>query len=74
MKISGNRKAQLHISPIDLDYAFGQISLHRDTAKHCVAAIVGGKATGHYRFRKGFYWLADMSVVIQTKDDEVLNY
>ncbi len=47
MKISGNRQPQLHNSTIDLDYAFGQIALHKDAAKHCVAAIVGGKATGH---------------------------
>ena len=73
VKISGDRKAPLHISTIDLDYAFGQIALHRDTAKHCVAAIVGGKATGHYRFRKGFYGFADMPVVFQTKIDKVVN-
>ena len=72
MKIGGNRQAQLHISTIDLDYAFGQIALHRETAKHCVAAIVGGKATGHYRFREGFYGLADMPVVFQTKIDKML--
>ncbi len=74
IKISRNGQAQLHVSTIDLDYAFGQIALHQDTAKHCVAAIVGGKATGHYRFQKGFYGLADMPVVFQTKIDKVLNY
>ncbi len=74
MKISSNRTKKLYISTIDLEYAFGQIALHRDTSKHCVAAIVGGKATGHYRFQKGFYGLADMPVVFQTKIDKVLNY
>ena len=73
-KISGNRKAQLHVSTIDLEYAIGQIELHKETAKQCVAAIVEGKATLHYRFRKGFYGLADMPVVFQTKIDKVLNY
>ena len=37
-----------------------------------MAAIVGGSATGHYRFKKGFYGLADMPVVFQHKIDQVL--
>ncbi len=74
MKISKNPTAKLHVSTIDLDYAFGQIELHEATAKHCVAAIVGGKATGHYRFKKGFYGLADMPVILKTKIDKALNY
>ncbi len=74
MKISANRKATPYISTIDLKYSFGQIALHKETSKHCVAAIVGGKATGHYRFKKGFYGLADMPVVFQTKIDKDLNY
>ena len=53
MMISHNRTGRLHVSTIDIDYAFGQIALHENTSKHCVAAIVGGKATGHYRFIKG---------------------
>ncbi len=48
IQISGNRNAKLNVSTIDLEYAFGQIDLHKETSKHCVAAIVGGKATGHY--------------------------
>ncbi len=56
-----------------MKYAFGQIALHKNTAKHCVAAIVGGKATGYYRFLKGFYGLADLPVVFQSKIDRVLD-
>ncbi len=47
MEISEVRFKPLYISTIDLKYAFGQIKLHRNTAKLCVSAIVGGKATGH---------------------------
>ncbi len=72
MKISEGRGKPLYISTIDLQYAFGQISLHRETAKHRVAAIVGRKATGHYRFKKGFYGLADMPVVFQSKKSLVV--
>ena len=73
IKISEGRGKALFISTIDLKYAFGQISLHKITAKHCVGAIVGGKTTGHYRFLKGFYGLADMPVVSQSKIDRVLD-
>ena len=47
--------------------------MHKNTAKHCVAAIVGGKATGHYRFLKGFCGLADMPVLFQSKIDRILD-
>ncbi len=67
IKISEGRGKPLFISTIDLKYAFGQIALHRNTAKHCVAAIVGGKATGHCRFLKGFL------LVFQSKIDRVLD-
>ena len=44
IKISEGRGKPLYISTVDLKYAFGQIALHKNTEKHCVAAIVGGKA------------------------------
>ncbi len=74
IKISQNTSERLYITVIDLKYAFGQIRLHEDTAKHCVIALVGGKVTGHYRFNKGFYGLADMPVIFQEKLDKTLNF
>ena len=74
VKINQNTGEKSYITVIDLKYAFGQIRLHIDTAKHCVIAIVGGKVTGHYRFNKGFYGLADMPVIFQEKLDKTLNY
>ncbi len=59
-------------STIDLDYAFGQVELDEKTAKHRVIAIVGGDCTGHCRFNRGFYGLADMPVIFQDKFDRVL--
>ncbi len=47
MKKSGNRGAQLYIWEIDLKYPLGNIALHKETSKHFVATIVGGKATSH---------------------------
>ncbi len=73
IKTSEGRGKLLYISTIDLKYAFGQIVLLKNTAKHCVAPIVGGKVTGHYSFLKEFYGLADMPVVLQSKIDRVLD-
>ena len=47
-------------STIDLRYAYSQLSLVKDTAKHCNFKIIGGRATGTYRFNTGFYRLTDM--------------
>ncbi len=73
IKITTDPKTDLWITTIDLKYAFGQVKLAKNTAKNCVIAIVGGKATGHYRFERGFYGLADMPVVFQEKLDRNLN-
>ncbi len=72
IKITQNRKEKFWASTIDLKYAFGLGKLAKNTSKHCVIAIVGGKATGHYRFKRGFYGLADMPVVFQEMLDRNL--
>ncbi len=38
-----------------------------------MVSIVGGKATGHYRFRKRLYGLADTRVGSQSEIDRALN-
>ena len=45
---------------LDLNYAFSQLPLSEKTSKHCNFSILGGKATGTYRFKTGFYGLTDM--------------
>ena len=37
---------------IDLEYAYGQLTLSKETRKHCNSAIIGGKMNGYYRFKK----------------------
>ena len=54
MAITKNEEMRLYLSTIDLEYAFGQVKLLPDTSKHCNIAIIGGDATGYYRFKKGF--------------------
>ena len=73
MKASKDKNMPFWASAIDLDYAFGQVEPDENAAKHCVIAIVGGDCTGHYRFNRGFYGLADMPVVFQDKSDKVLD-
>ena len=55
----------LSFSKIDLKYAYSQVPLHEDTQKHCYFNILGGNATGTYRFIIGFYGLTDMPETFQ---------
>ena len=41
---------------IDLKYAYGQLVLNEEVSKQCNFAIIGGKASGIYRFKTGFLW------------------
>ena len=50
---------------LDLKYAYSQLKLAADTAKKCNFNMVGGKATGTYRFLTGFFGLADMQAEFQ---------
>ena len=51
---------KIYFSTIDLKYAYSQLNLHPETAKHCNFNIVSGDMTDTYRFKTGFYGLNDM--------------
>ena len=55
-----------------MKYAFGQVLLNPSLAKHCNFAIVGGKASGIYRFLTGFYGLTVMPTEFQRIMEEIL--
>ena len=74
VEITRDRTKELNISKIDLDYAYGQMKLSKETSRQCVFAITGGKFSGYYRFKKGFYGLADIPTVFQEKIDRTLEY
>ena len=74
VEISRDRTVQLFISKIDLDYAYGQLNLSEETSRQCVFALTGGKFSGYYRFKKGFYGLADIPTIFQEKIDQTLEY
>ena len=73
-EISQDRTLQLFLSKIDLDYACGQMKLSEETSRQCVFAITGRKFGGCYRFKKGFYGLADIPTIFQEKIDRTLEY
>ena len=74
VEITKDRTKELRISKIDLDYAFGRMMLSEETSRQCVFAITGGNFSGYYRFKKGFYGLADISTIFQEKIDRTLEY
>ena len=59
---------------IDLDYAYGQIKLSEEASRQCGFALIGGKFNGYYRYKKGFYGLADIPSVFQEQIDRTLGY
>ena len=69
-----DRTLQLFISKIDLDYAYGQMKLSKETSRQCVFALTGGKFSGYYRFENGFYGLADILTIFQEKIGRTLGY
>ena len=72
VEITLDRIAKLFISKIDLDYAYGQMKLSDETSRQCVFALTGGNFSGYYRFKKGFYGLADIPTMFQGKIDRTL--
>ena len=74
VEITKDRTKELMMSKIDLDYAHGQMMLSEETSRQCVFAITGGNFSGYYRFKKGFYGLADIPTIFQEKIDRTLEY
>ena len=74
VEITSDRTKELMMSKIDLDYAYGQMKLSKETSRQGVFAITGGKFSGFYRFKKGFNGLADIPTIFQEKIDGTLEY
>ena len=74
VEITRDRTMQLFTSKIYLDYAYGKIKLSEETSRQCVFALTGEKFSGYYRYKKGFYRLADIPTIFQEKIDRTLGY
>ena len=60
------------LSKTDLKYAYRQIPLDKSKARHRNFSVLGGRATGTYRFINGFYGLTDMLATFQKTIDKTL--
>ena len=65
-------EGEVLFSTIDLRYAYSQLPLDPETAKHCNFNIIGEQATGTYRFNTGFYGFTDMPAEFQKAIDITL--
>ena len=54
-----------YFSTLSLNYAYSQLNLDPETARHCNFNIFGGEGTGTYCFVTGFYGLTDMPAAFQ---------
>ena len=48
---------EFNFTSLDINFAYGQTTLHPETVKHCNLLIIGGNATGTYRVLTGYYEL-----------------
>ena len=55
---NGKQEGEVRFTSLDMLYAYGQTTLHPETAKHCNFQIIGGETT--YAFKTGFYGLTIM--------------
>ena len=61
-----------YFSTLDWNYAYSQLNLDPETARHCNFKIISGERTGTYRFITGFYGLTDMPAALQKVMDYTL--
>ena len=72
--VTANTVGELYFTVLDLKYAYSQLKLTAETSKQCNFNIVGGQATGTYRFLTCFYGLEDKPAEFQKAMDRTLNH
>ena len=70
--ISERKQGDVFFTTMDLTYAYGQLPLNENTSKHCNFSLVGGRSTGTYRFKTGFYGLTTLPAEFQRVMDAIL--
>ena len=68
-KLSTAPQETAYFTTLDLQYAYSQLKLHSDSARHCNFTIISGDMTGTYRFKTGFYGLTDKPAEFQKATD-----
>ena len=61
-----------YFSTLDLKYAYSQLDLDPETARHCNFNNISGEGTDTYRFLTGFYGLTDLPTAFQKVTDYTL--
>ena len=72
--VTANTNGTLYFSVLYLKYAYSQLKLTKEAAKQCNFNIIGGQATGTYRYLTGFYGRADMPAEFQKAMDRTINH
>ena len=70
--ISESSHESEYFSTIDIKYAYSQLPLDEETVKLCNINILGGQATGTYRFVTGFHGLTNTPAELQKAIDTTL--
>ena len=72
-QIIAERKAgDVYFTTLYFTYAYGQVSLEQKRSEQCNFSLVGGKSTGTYRFKNGFYRLTSIPADFQKIIDNLL--
>ena len=72
-QLDNSTSGQAWYTSLDMRYAYGQVPLDEETARHCNFQITCGKARGTYRFITGFYGLTVMPTEFQKVMDKKLS-
>ena len=70
--ITAKTSKKVWFTSVNLEYAFGHVLLNPDLATHCNFVMIGGKASGIYRFKKGFCGLTVMPTEFQRIMEDIL--
>ena len=70
--ISEKKQGDIYFTTMDLTYAYGQLPLNAETSIQCNFSLIGGRSTGTYRFKTGFYGLTTMPAEFQRAMDCIL--
>ena len=70
--ISEKKSGDIYFTTMDLTYAYGQLPLKAETSVQCKFSLIGGRSTGTYRFKTGFYGLTTMPAEFQRAMDCIL--
>ena len=70
--IHNKSTGKIWFSKLDLNYAFGQMKLSKETADQCIFSILGGEMTGQWKMKRGFYGFCDIPNLLQQQIESCL--